>query len=146
MQRGIHSGHCAVLYNEGATSQLFPPQDGGLPKFVEVVNEKLKGKVVGNQAEHMLQISQSIEDTILYSKHEHTSQPVNTPFPLETSRRIASTRINTTVPASVTASALHLLEKSDERDIASQMTGNHLEVICFRILLIDDMLISFFRA
>ena len=111
VQRGIHPGHCAVLYSEGGTSQLFPPQDGGLPKFVQLVNEKLKGKVVESQAEHMLQISQSIEDTILFSKHKHTSEHVNTSFPLETSKR----------------------------DVATQMTGNVFEVMCFWILLIDEM-------
>ena len=40
MQRGIHPGHCAVVFNEDAASQLFPPQEGGLPRFVQLVHEK----------------------------------------------------------------------------------------------------------
>ena len=38
MQRGIHPGQCAVLFDQGAENQLFPATDGGLPAFVQLVN------------------------------------------------------------------------------------------------------------
>ena len=67
MQRGIHPGHCAVVFQSDAAFKLFPPQDGGLPSFVQLVNDKLRAIAVKSQAGHMLQMSQNIEETLLYS-------------------------------------------------------------------------------
>ena len=71
MQRGIHPGHCAVVFDDSAgVLQLFPPQDGGLPVFVKHVNSCLRAIPVESQRSHMLQMSLSIEETLLYSRHE----------------------------------------------------------------------------
>ena len=67
MMRGIHPGHCAVVFDGDATAELFPTPNGGLPSFVQLVNEWLKAIPARNQAGHMLQISQNIEETLLYS-------------------------------------------------------------------------------
>ena len=70
IQRGIHPGHCAVVFDGGASVELFPPQDGGLPAFVQLVNDNLKAIPAKSQAGHMLQISPDIEGTLLYSKQK----------------------------------------------------------------------------
>ena len=68
MQRGIHPGHCAVVFDGGAAAvELFPPHHGGLPAFVQLVNDNLRAIPAKSQAGHMLQISPNIEETLLYS-------------------------------------------------------------------------------
>ena len=67
MMRGIHPGHCAVVFDGDATAELFPTPNSGLPSFVQLVNEWLRAIPARNQAGHMLQISQNIDETLLYS-------------------------------------------------------------------------------
>ena len=83
MKRGIHPGHCAIVLNSGAYEELFPSQDGGLPSFVQLVNNKLRAIPVKSQASHMLQISQDIEETLLYSKRKvNTAGTISVTIPL----------------------------------------------------------------
>ena len=93
MQRGIHPGHCAVVFDEGAAIELFPPQDGGLPAFVQLVNGTLRAFPVKSQAGHMLQISQNIEETLLYSRNARSTAAasVTTPLLSETSSDVEDT-------------------------------------------------------
>ena len=93
MQRGIHPGHCAVVFQSDAAFKLFPPQDGGLPSFVQLVNDKLRAIPAKSQAGHMLQMSQNIEDTLLYSKSERftASTSVSVPMVSETSVDVEDT-------------------------------------------------------
>ena len=78
MQRGIHPGHCAVVFDGGAAAvQLFPAQDGGLPAFVQLVNDNLRAIPGKSQAGHMLKMSQKLEDTLLYSSTNVRSTPSN---------------------------------------------------------------------
>ena len=71
MQRGIHPGHCAVVFDDAAANQLFPSTEGSLPAFVDLVNSKLKAMTANRKAGCMLQISQNIGETLLYSEQEH---------------------------------------------------------------------------
>ena len=73
MLRGIHPGHCAVVFDGGAAVQLFPPQEGGLPAFVQLVNSELKAKTVHRWAGCMLQLSRSIEETLLFNGSQSTT-------------------------------------------------------------------------
>ena len=66
MQRGIHPGHCAVVFDQGAANQLFPPANGGLPDFVQLVNSSLNAMTANKKAGCMLQVSQDIGETLLY--------------------------------------------------------------------------------
>ena len=68
MVGGIHPGHCAVVYNDGAVDDLFPPTEGGLSTFMEKTNSALKGLCVQRQASHMLQITSDVEESLLYNK------------------------------------------------------------------------------
>ena len=82
MQRGIHPGHCAVVFDGDAAGELFPPRDGGLPAFVRLVNDNMRAIPVHSQAGHMLQMSQNIEETLLYSTNvrDTPSNPVSLPL------------------------------------------------------------------
>ena len=83
MKRGIHPGHCAIVLNSGAYEELFPSQDGGLPSIVQLVNNKLRAIPVKSQASHMLQISQDVEETLLYSKRKvNTAGSISVTMPL----------------------------------------------------------------
>ena len=73
MRRGIHPGHCAVLFDQGAVDQLFPPSDGGLPEFVKLVNQKLNGMTTNVQTGCMLQVSQDTRETLLYSRSQRNT-------------------------------------------------------------------------
>ena len=66
MKRGIHPGHCAITFDGDVTAELFPTPNGGLSSFVQLVNEWLRAIPARNQAGHMLQISQNIDETLLY--------------------------------------------------------------------------------
>ena len=66
-ERGIHPGHCAVLFDQGVANQLFPSADGGLTTFVQLVNSKLNAMTANKKGGCMLQISQHFEETLLYS-------------------------------------------------------------------------------
>ena len=68
LMRGIHPGHCAVLFDGDAALEIFPPQDGGLFTFVELVNDNLRARVRARADIGMLQISQSMEETLLYGR------------------------------------------------------------------------------
>ena len=66
MERGIHPGHCAVLFDQGAEKELFPPGDGGLPHFVQRVNSNLNRMTANRTVGCMLQMSQDMGETLLY--------------------------------------------------------------------------------
>ena len=85
MQRGIHPGHCVVVFDGGAAVELFPAQDGGLPAFVQLVNDKLRAIPVRSQAGYMLQMSQNIEETLLYGTNVRSvpSNPVSVSLVLD---------------------------------------------------------------
>ena len=68
MQRGIHPGHCSVLYDHTVEEALFPSVQGGMPTFIVKVNESLRGLAVDTQASHVLQLSRESQETLLYSK------------------------------------------------------------------------------
>ena len=57
MQRGIHPDHCSVLYDHMVEEALFPSDKGGLPAFLQTVNESLQGLAVEKQASHVLQLT-----------------------------------------------------------------------------------------
>ena len=80
MQRGVHPGHCAVVFDGGAALELFPPQDGGLPAFVQLVNQHLRRIPVNRQASYMLEMSQNIEETLLYSSRSAPSNSFTIPL------------------------------------------------------------------
>ena len=73
MQRGIHPGHCAVVFDQGASNQLFPPPDGGLPAFVQLVNSSLNGMTANKKAGCMLHMSQDMGETLLYQRNASSS-------------------------------------------------------------------------
>ena len=70
MMRGIHPGHCAVVFDGAAAPELFPAQDGGLPAFVQLVNSELTARNANKKSGCMLQIGQDIEGTLLYSSRK----------------------------------------------------------------------------
>ena len=106
MQRGIHPGHCAVVFHGDAEVKLFPPQDGGLSEFVQLVNEKLRSIPGKSQAGHMLQLSQKMEETLLYSSSR-------------TARSTAAVSVTTPVLSETS---------SDVEDSAAYQTEKHAEV------------------
>ena len=76
MLRGIHPGHCSVLYNHTAEDDLFPPDQGGTSTFLQMVNSNLRAVPGTRQASHVLQLTQNIEESVLYScncKSQYTS-------------------------------------------------------------------------
>ena len=83
MQRGIYPGHCAVVFDgDLAADKLFPPEEGGLPAFVKLVNDNLRAIPAKSQAGHMLQISPSIEETLLYSSNVRSTATASATTPL----------------------------------------------------------------
>ena len=82
MQRGIHPGHCAVIFDGDASVKLFPPQDGGLPKFINLVNETLRRIPARSQADHMMNISTMIEETLLYSTNARSAPSNSASIPM----------------------------------------------------------------
>ena len=66
MLRGIHPGHCSVLFDHTAKDNLLPPDQGGLAAFLQMVNSRLKTLPGTSQTSHMLQLTQSIEESLLY--------------------------------------------------------------------------------
>ena len=108
MQRGIHPGHCAVVFHGGAAVKLFPPQDGGFPAFVQLVNENLQAIPVQSQAGHMLQLSQNIKETLLCNKYERPTSAISVPLLSQPSSNV------------------------DVEDTAEFQTERHAEVILFR--------------
>ena len=77
MLRGIHPGHCSVLYNHTTEDNLFPPDQGGLSTFLQMVNSSLRAIPGTRQASHMLQLTNSMEESLLYNcnydGHNNTS-------------------------------------------------------------------------
>ena len=62
----FHPGHCAVVFDPGAEKELFPTGDGGLANFVQHVNSSLSGMTANRRDGCMLQMSQDMEETLLY--------------------------------------------------------------------------------
>ena len=81
MLTGIHPGHCAVVYHDGAVDDLFPQNEGGFLAFVDRVNSTLKGLSVKGQASHMLQVTQDFNEGLLY-KRSHCNTSSFSPSPL----------------------------------------------------------------
>ena len=86
--RGIH---CAVVFHPGAALKLFSPQDGGLPAFVQLVNGNLRAILVKSQDGHMLQMSQNIEETLLYSRNVKSIAVSSVTLLSETSNEVEDT-------------------------------------------------------
>ena len=82
MKRGIHPGHCAVVFHGGAEGELFPPQDGGLPAFAQLVNDILRSIPAKSHAGHMLQISPNIGETLLYNRFERSTSSASVCIPM----------------------------------------------------------------
>ena len=82
MKRGIHPGHCAVVFHGGAEVELFPPQDGGLPAFVQLVNDTLRAIPVKSHAGHMIQLSPNIEETLLYNRYQRSTSSPSVSIPM----------------------------------------------------------------
>ena len=84
MMRGIHPGHCAIVFGGDTAGELFPSHSdsGGLSAFVQLVNEWLRAIPAESQAGHMLQISQSMEETLLYSSGSLSSNAALANVPL----------------------------------------------------------------
>ena len=81
MITGVHPGHCAVVYNDGAVDDIFPPNQGGFLTFVKTMNSSLKGLSVKGQASHMLQVTQDINESLLYKRSQcNTSSAHPLPF------------------------------------------------------------------
>ena len=118
MQRGIHPGHCAVVFDGGASVELFPPQDGGLPAFVQLVNDNLKAIPAKSQAGHMLQMSPNIEETLLYSRNARSTAA--TPPKLPPNHRYHRTTVTTPLLSDTCA---------DVEDTAAYQAERHAEVI-----------------
>ena len=107
MLRGIHPGHCSVLYNHAAEDNLFPPDQGSLSTFLQMVNSCLRTIPGTRQASHMLQLTQSVEDSLLYNCNCN---------PQDTS----------TAPLAVSG---QLSAPSDAEETAEYRTEKHSEVI-----------------
>ena len=85
MLRGIHPGHCSVLYNHTAEDALFPPDQGGASTFLQMVNSSLRAIPGTRQASHMLQLTSRMEESLLYDcncKSHDTSTTLTTPLTL----------------------------------------------------------------
>ena len=81
MRPGIHPGHCAVVYDPGAEDVLFPSGEGGLDAFCQLVNATLKARPAKSQSTHMVQLTQSMDESLLYSSRStrNTSSPPVSP-------------------------------------------------------------------
>ena len=82
MKQGIHPGHCALLYDLSAKDNLFPPGEGGLQAFIENVNTTLRAIPVQSQADHMLQLSQDMKESVIFGHNYPNSD--SGPAPLLT--------------------------------------------------------------
>ena len=80
MLRGIHPGHCSVLYNHAVKDKLFPGNQGGLSTFLQMVNSSLRTIPGARQASHMLQLTQSIKESILYDCNCGSQNTSTTPL------------------------------------------------------------------
>ena len=69
MLRGIHPGHCAILFHHEAMGDLFPSSEGGFSAFIQGANAELRGICVGRQAGHMLQMTEDVEESVLFGCH-----------------------------------------------------------------------------
>ena len=85
MLRGIHPGHCAILFHHEAMADLFPSSEGGFSAFLQGANAELRSMSVGRQAGHMLQMTEDVAESILFGCHttlSSTSAPPLVSFPL----------------------------------------------------------------
>ena len=87
MKRGIHPGHCAVLYEGRAVDTLFPTAQGGLPAFICKVNGALQTISVQSQARHMLQLTQDMKESVIFG---HNFASSTDPLLTEVSSTVAS--------------------------------------------------------
>mgnify|MGYP003322239561 CR=1 FL=1 len=85
MLRGIHPGHCAILFHHEAMADLFPSSEGGFSAFLQGANAELRSMSVGRQAGHMLQMTEDVAESILFGCHttlSSTSATALVSFPL----------------------------------------------------------------
>jgi hypothetical protein len=68
-RRGIHPGYIAVLYPVEAETAVFP---SGLPAFLQLLNTELRSKVAVAHAQHAPQVSDKMEDGLLYRPQPST--------------------------------------------------------------------------
>lgn len=113
MRRGIHPGHCSVLYDHMVEEALFPSDQGGLPAFLQTVNESLQGLAVEKQASHVLQLTQSIQETLLYGSRNKSKDTSAAATPVTVQKNVAGV----------------LLDSSDPEETKGDETERHSEVI-----------------
>ena len=89
MLRGILPGHCSVLYNHTAEDDLFPSHQGGTSTFLQMVNSSLRAIPRTRQTSHMLQLTNSTEESLLYDcdckSHDSSTTPLTLSGQLMTS-------------------------------------------------------------
>ena len=82
MLRGMHPGHSAVVFHGDTENELFPPEEGGLSAFVQLVNDALRAIPAKRHADHMLQASPIIGETLLYTPGTSFDVPSSNSIPL----------------------------------------------------------------
>ena len=101
MLAGIHPGHCALVYDDGAANNLFPLSEGGFKTFLELLNSSLIRLPVKGQAAHMLQVTRDTKESLHYSKNSPNTTSV---LPL-----VASLHSLPFIPVEETAEYLSLI-------------------------------------
>ena len=90
MLRGIHPGHCSVLYDHAVKDKLFPANQGGLSTFLEMVNSSLRTIPGTRQSSFMLQLTQSIKESLLYDYDCNCGSQNTSTTPLAVSGQLMS--------------------------------------------------------
>ena len=89
MRSGIHPGHCAVVYDPGAEDVLFPPDQGGVDAFCQLVNSTLRAIPAKSQATHMVQLTQDMEGSLWYgSRSTEITSSLSVSPPMTVSPRL----------------------------------------------------------
>ena len=78
-----------MLFDQGAANQLFPPANGGLPDFVQLVNSSLNAMTANKKAGCMLQVSQDIGETLLYNGNQQNTASSLGPFNMVAERSLS---------------------------------------------------------
>ena len=66
--RGIHPGYCSILYDDESSDVLFPPSEGGLPTFLQMLNEELQSKFIPAATKYAPQVTTKMEESV---HHRH---------------------------------------------------------------------------
>ena len=75
MLRGIHPGHCAVLFHGDSEDDLFPHTQGGLKTFLQLVNSDLRAIPTKSHAMHMLQLTQNMQESSFFGDPRRKTLP-----------------------------------------------------------------------